>query len=818
MAPEIHALVCFPCSWLTVRQCQQNNPCMNDDASSVGDIEHRRLAAIMFTDIVGFSRQMGADEARMLRLLEVHNQLISQSVTAHHGHVIKTIGDAFLVDFPSVVHAVQCAQTIQTQLQTRNIEHEKTEQIHIRIGIHLGDIVQKDGDVFGDGVNIASRLQSLAEPNTICISQVVYQEVSKKLDLGTVVSLGKPKLKNIAERFQVYALLPGAPHGFRQKLQFHRLKFSRHMRPVSQAVAGLLLVVVTLVAVRYLHFLVPNSQLQTPNTQPLAPNTQSLPLPDKPSLAVLPFTNMSGDPEQEYFSDGMTDDLITDISKISGLSVKARNSVFTYKGKNITVAEVRRALEVRYVLEGSVRRIDDRVRINAQLVDATTDTHLWAERYDREWKDIFALQDEIRTKIILALKVRLTPEEHERFKRAPTDNLEAYDLYLRGLAAYGRFTQEGNAQARQFFERAIALDPEYAGAYTYLGWTHWIDGYWEWSPRLQAVERAFAAAQRAVALNDSLAGARALLGAVHLFKEQYEEGIAEMERAIALDPNSAEAYVPLAEPLDFVKRPEAARESVEAALRRNPHYPGHFFYDLGVAYFRTGRYQKAIVLLEKVRRLNPQDPSIHTDLAITYLMEWVWRQNPEPQMLAQALENAQRAVTLRDYWAWPHLVLSQVFVWQKRYEEAIAEAEQAVARWPSEYYYANLAEILNFAGQPEKAIAAAEHALRYNPPNPAGPLTALGWAYYLQGRIAEAIDAQKRALSYEPKSKGGHLNMAILYGELGQEEKARAEAAEFLRLIANPNFSLEVWGQRLPYKDPAVLERHIAALRKAGLK
>jgi adenylate cyclase len=286
-----------------------------------------------------------------------------------------------------------------------------------------------------------------------------------------------------------------------------------------------------------------------------------LPLPDKPSLAVLPFTNMSGDPEQEYFSDGITDDLITDISKISGLSVKARNSVFTYKGKAIKVEEIRRELEVRYILEGSVRRIGDRLRINVQLVDATTDTHLWADRYDREWKDIFALQDEIRTQIILALKVRLTPEEHERFRHAPTDNLEAYDLYLRGLATYGRFTQEGNAQARQLFERAIALDPEYAGAYTYLGWTYWIDWNWEWSSRPQALERAVAAAQRAVALNDSLAGAHALLGAVYLLKGQYEEGIAEMERAIALDPNSAEAYVPLAEPLDFVKRPEAARES-----------------------------------------------------------------------------------------------------------------------------------------------------------------------------------------------------------------------------------------------------------------
>src|SRR5262245_2179710 len=211
---------------------------MNDNTSNTVSVEQRRLAAIMFTDIVGFSRQMGADEARMLRLLEVHNQLIRQAVTAHHGHVIKTIGDAFLVEFPSVVHAVQCAQQIHTQLRTHNAEKDKAEQIHVRIGIHLGDIVQKDGDVFGDGVNVASRLQTLAESDTICVSQKVYEEVAKKIDLGTVVSLGKPKLKNIAERFTVYTLLPETPKGLRQQLQVQRLKLSRRVQPVHRMIAG----------------------------------------------------------------------------------------------------------------------------------------------------------------------------------------------------------------------------------------------------------------------------------------------------------------------------------------------------------------------------------------------------------------------------------------------------------------------------------------------------------------------------------------------------------------------------------------------------
>jgi class 3 adenylate cyclase len=277
--------------------------------------EIRRLAAIMFTDMVGFSRQMGSDEARMLRLLDVHNHIIQQAVAEHHGQVIKTVGDAFLVDFPSVVHAVQCAQQIQSQLRTHNGEKTKDEQIHVRIGIHLGDIVQRDGDVFGDGVNIAARLQEQAAPDTICISDVVYRDVAKKLALGMVVSLGRPKLKNIAERLQVYALLPELPKGLRQKLQVQQLKLSRRLRPIVFVlvlvfVSGLL--VSGLIAVYYSPFPLLSPQHSVLVTQEAQP---PLPLPDKPSIVVLPFANMSNDPEQEYFSDGITEDITTGLNR-----------------------------------------------------------------------------------------------------------------------------------------------------------------------------------------------------------------------------------------------------------------------------------------------------------------------------------------------------------------------------------------------------------------------------------------------------------------------------------------------------------------------
>jgi TolB-like protein/class 3 adenylate cyclase len=575
---------------------------MRKDPSSAVQSETRRLAAIMFTDIVGFSRQMGTDEARTMRLLDLHNQTIQEAVAAHHGMVIKTVGDAFLVDFASVVHAVQCAQQIQAQLRTYNAEKEPAEQIHVRIGIHSGDIIQREGDVFGDGVNIASRLQGLAAPDTICLSQAVYKEIEKKLPLDTVISLGKPKLKNIAQREPVYALLPETPKGFRQRLHVQRLKLKPWQRTLQVAAAVLLLVGAGFIG-RYFY----------------EPSPSGLPFPDKPSIAVLPFINMSGDPEQEYFSDGITEDLITDLSKLPWFFVIARNSVFRYKGQTVKPAAVSRALGVRYLLEGSIRKAGDKVRITAQLIDGVSGQHVWAERYERPLQEIFTLQDEIIEQIVVHLNGKVWQAEMERVRRTPTDNPAAYDYWLRGVGYWSRFTKADNVQARQMAEKALQLDPQYAQAYHLLSAIHWVDSLFFWSPDpRQSLEQALELGQKAAALDDSLPMVHGLLGFVYLSKKQHEQAIAEAERAITLSPNAADAYVLLGIIRYNVEQPEEALEFIKKGMRLNPYYPDWYAFNLGMVYRLLGRTEEAIAAHRDALIRNPNLLLAHLGLAGIY--------------------------------------------------------------------------------------------------------------------------------------------------------------------------------------------------------
>jgi adenylate cyclase len=442
--------------------------------------------------------------------------------------------------------------------------------MEFRIGINVGDVIVEGPQLYGDGVNIAARLEALAEGGGICISGTVYDQIENKLALG-YESLGEQTVKNIAKPVRVYQVI----------------------EPETVAAA----------------------QVRSQDT------TLWLPLPDKPSIVVLPFVNLSNDPEQEYFSDGLTEDITTDLSKISSLFVISRNSAFTYKGKAAKARDISREMGVRYVLEGSVRKAGERIRISAQLIDATTDHHLWSERYDRPVQDIFALQDEIRQKIVLALKVQIAPEEQAWFQRAPTNNLEAYDFFLRGEESFWRAIYQSAtfAPARQMYEKAIELDPQYATAYARLGETYLIDWYLQGTrDQGQSLERAFELAQRAVALDDALSLPHAMLGIISVWKKQHAHALVEAERAITLDPNFAEGYFHLSAVLYFAGLPEAGIRALEQAIRLNPRYPDVYLFNLAAAYRVAGRYEEALDLGKKFQARQPDYRPLPLHLAVCY--------------------------------------------------------------------------------------------------------------------------------------------------------------------------------------------------------
>jgi len=484
----------------------------------------------------------------------------------------------------------------------------------------------------------------------------------------------------------------------------------------------------------------------------------------------------------------------------------------------VKVQEVGREMGVRYVLEGSVQKDKDTVRITAQLIDAIQGQHLWSERYDRPLTDIFALQDELVQKIVTTLNLQISLQEQGDFLvHRTTANLEAYDAFLRGVGYFVRLAKDTNPQARQMFEHALALDPQYALAYAFLGWTYYLEWLYQWNPDLRNVERAEELARQALALNEMLPMAHGLLSRVYWQQEQPELALAAAEQTVALAPNFAEAHIWRAQVLMAVDRPVEALRDVEHAMRLNPRYPFWYPDNLGLAYRLLGRYEEAIAAHQQVLLRNPKYPFAYVFLVLTYAEAWLWQQRQDPQTPAQALEAAQRAVALNASSSSAHVALGWAALLNKHYAQAEAKVEQVLVLGPgSADLYASAASILNWVGRPAEALKLMEQALHLNPRLPSWYFFFLGQAYYLLGRTAEAITPLQRVLSVYPHRVNAHVLLAAVYSELGKEAEARAEVEEVLRL--NPNFSLEVHKQRAPIKDPAMLERHIAALRKAGLK
>src|SRR6266446_3690012 len=584
----------------------------------------RKLTAILCADVFGYSRLMGEDKEATLRTLSSYRKLIDLLIEQHRGRFVNSAGDSVLAEFASVVNAVQCAVEIQTTLKAENTSLRPERRMEFRIGVNLGDVMVDGEQIYGDGVNVAARLESLADPGGICISRTVHENVRNKLALN-YEDLGEQAVKNIAEPVRVFRVLleGGAATPTRQRQGVAQ----KYVRRGIFSIAGLAIIAATIIFVQHLSLRPPTPSASIPPAQPPA-----LPLPDTPSIAVLPFTNMSGDRDQEYFSDGITDDLITALSRLPDLFVIARTSAFTYKGKAAKVQDVSRELGVKYILEGSVRKEADQVRITAQLVDATTGADLWAQHYDRPLRNIFSLQDEIVRKIVTTLKLQLTLEKQGIPVRKQTDNLEAYDDFLRGTEYYWSFTKDGNAKARQMFEKAIELDPKYADAYAWLGQNYFIGWVFLWSPDPNTLDRASQLAQQSIALDDSQPFAHSVLATIYLFERQYDQALSEAQRGIALGPNDAFGYETLCYVMNNTRKRAEAIELAEKAMRLDPRRRDFYLCLEGWSYIQMGRYQEAIPILQRCLAAYPNVGS-HYALAVDYI-----ELGREPQARAQAAE------------------------------------------------------------------------------------------------------------------------------------------------------------------------------------
>jgi adenylate cyclase len=522
--------------------------------------DERRLAAILAADMVGFSRLMEGDETGTLARLRTHRlELVDPAIAKNKGRIIKTTGDGMLVEFQSIADAVECAAEIQRRMARRNADVSPARWIQFRIGINLGDVIVEDGDIFGDGVNVAARLQDLAAPGGICVSAAVRDQVGDRLDVA-FEDLGEQNVKNIARPIRIFRVL-----------------LDKEPRLPSEEVSG-------------------ERSAAT-----------------KPSLVVLPFVNISGDPEQEFFADGLSEDIITELSRFRDLLVISRNSAFVHKGKAAKVQDIAREFGVHYVVEGSVRKVGDRVRVTVQLIDAETDRHVWAERYDRKMEDIFAIQDEVTCAIVGTLPGRIEAAGHDRAKRKPTQNMAAYEYVLIGKILHHRSTRDDNAEAQRLLDRAIALDPKYAHAHAWkacvLGQT-WVNDWCE--DREATWKQVIDELQIALTLDDNDSDVHRILAAVNLAHDEHEKARYHQERALGLNPNNDLILVQNGELLTWLGRPKDGIEWIRKAMRVNPYHPERFWNHLGRAHYTAGQYPETV---EALSRLTRPDHTHHAFLA-----------------------------------------------------------------------------------------------------------------------------------------------------------------------------------------------------------
>jgi len=728
----------------------------------------RKLTAILCADVCGYSRLMGDDEEATFRTLASRRALIDRLIEQYHGRFVNSAGDSVLAEFASVVNAVKCGIEIQAALKTENEGVPPARRMEFRIGINLGDVIVDGDQIYGDGVNVASRLESLSDPGGICISGIVHEQVRDKLAL-VYEDAGEQAVKNIARPVRVWrVLLDGAAPAPKK-----RTSARSYWRGGLLSAVGLAIIIGTIMLVQNVSLVPPRTTASIPLVQNPHPNnhpqgaltsplpqqsgreTEGLALPDKPSIAVLPFINMSGDHEQEYFSDGITDDLITNLSRLPGLFVIARESSFTYKGKPAKLQDVSKELGVRYVLGGSVRKNAEQLRITVQLAEATTGAELWAERYDRPLRDVFTLQDEIVRRIVTTLNLQIALAEQGLMVPRTTENLEAYDYLLRGIEYQFRNSKDGNAKARPLFERAIKLDPGYAYAYAGLALNYFAGWALAFDPDPDGLKQALHLAQQAIALDDSLVLAHVVLAQIYSNQSQSDQALSESQRAIALDLNSAGAYSSLGDILNNQGKPAAALAAVEKAIRLDPRNSVNYLNTKGTAHTMLGQWKEAITAFKSHLDRFPDSIWSHAQLAIAYYN------------LGDL--DAARA--------------------------EIGEVERLAALTPnSAVGYSVLVYTLHDLGKPVETLAVAEKGIRLDPEN-RGLLFFLGAAYNELGRHEESLAALKRV----PVGPLGfndvwfYVVKAIDYDSLGQKDGARAEGAEVERIVAREPDSWEAY-------------------------
>lgn len=543
---------------------------------------HHKLTAILCSDVVGYSRMMGNDPKATLNALTECREIFSSHTEKNRGRVVSTPGDAILAEFGSVLEAVQCAVDIQHDLTDRNQGLPANNKMEFRIGINLGDVMVKDGDIFGDGVNVASRLESLSKPGGVWISGQAYREVKNHLPFYFEF-MGDHRVKNITDPVSAYRVLEKSMDKGSSVSRVKRAVFLKLRKKAMMLAAALVLMAAGGIAITYLM---------------LEP-----PIDDKPSIAVMAFNNMSGDPDQEHFSDGISEDIITDLSKISGLLVVARNSSFTFKGKPFNVPEVARKLGVKFLLEGSVRRAPGRVKITAQLIDGKSGKHLWAEKYDRKLVDVFAVQDEITEKIVKNLKIQITLPESERIRNKTTESLEAWEYYRKGQKFYRKLEGFSHIQAWSMYDKALGIDKNFGAAMVGLGYLLVYAEQYGNDDLTEEIsdplERAKEFAEKALKLNVAYAEPYALLSLIRLAKKQNDTAIALAEKAITLEPNSADIQANLAHILSKSGEHEKALDPIEFAIRLNPLPPENYLYTMGEIFYFSGRAIETIKILEE---------------------------------------------------------------------------------------------------------------------------------------------------------------------------------------------------------------------------